>query len=215
MKTKSLLIASVAALTASTAAFGAVSSNIVGYTKLTLNDGFNLVANTLNASNNSAEALFASTPAGTQIYRWAAGTFKVLNNLDGAGTWTGNDFALNPGEAVFIKIPKGGATSVYLVGEVVTKPAAISLTSTKGSFNFVSSVLPVAGALDTDLQYTPNDGDKVFTWNNATGKYSVASYAGGWLTADTKAPSVAIGQGLVIQTLTAGASWTQTFTVGN
>lgn len=213
MKTKSLLIASVAALTASTAAFGAVSSNIVGYTKLTLNDGFNLVANTLNASNNSAEALFASTPAGTQIYRWAAGTFKVLNNLDGAGTWTGNDFALNPGEAVFIKIPKGGATSVYLVGEVVTKPAAISLTNAKGSFNFVSSVLPIAGAIDTDLQFTPNDGDKVFTWNNASGKYSVASYAGGWLSG--AAPTVAIGQGLVIQTLTAGASWTQTFTVGN
>ena len=60
MNTKSLLLAAVvAAVGAVTGAAQVTSQNIVGYIRLSLNPGFNLVANQLNNGNNTV----ATVPA--------------------------------------------------------------------------------------------------------------------------------------------------------
>jgi hypothetical protein len=210
MKTKSLLALAVAGL-AMPVAFGAVSSNIVGYTTLTLSEGYNLVANTLsNQTSNAVADLFNSTPAGTAVFRWNGTGFDEYDNLGGTWFTPDNPPALNPGEAVFVQIPSGsGKQNVTLIGQVLTGAQSLKIVASPG-FNFVASVIPKAGALDTDLGYTPTLGDAVFTWNGAG--YDENDFFGagaGWSSGSS--PALAIGQGIVLSAAAAG-TWTQTFT---
>jgi len=96
MKTKSLLLAAVAASLGAVSAFGAVSSNVVGYTKLSLSKGFNLVANTLdNKAGNDVTALFSALPADSTVFRWNGNGFNALDKVgDGAGDWGDAGYAL-------------------------------------------------------------------------------------------------------------------------
>lgn len=212
MKTKSLLLAAVAASLGTASAFGAVSSNIVGYTKLSLAKGFNLVANTLdNKAGNKATVLFGALPADSSIFRWNGTGFNALDKVDAAAdAWGDGDFALNPGESVFVQA--SAAVSVTLVGEVLTGVQDINII--KGN-NFVASKVPQAGKLDTDLGFTTIAADStVFTWDAVKGAYVASDYLGGgvWGTDDNKAPTIAVGQGLVVVSAAAG-KWSRTFTV--
>lgn len=223
MKTKSLLLATVAASLAGSVAFGAVSSNIVGYTKLTLNPGLSLVANTLNAADNHYHSLFASIPLLSTVYVWNGSGFdtdQLVDNTPGAAIWTANDSVLNPGQSVFIGLDSSvtAPASIYLVGSVqATGSVAVKGA---GAYNFVSSVLPIAGDLVKDLSYTPQALDTVFTWNVANQSYDTTQYVDGfgWTgSADQSAPQLAIGQGIIIQSDSgsANATWSQTLPASN
>lgn len=204
MKTKSLLAALVA-VSVSSVAFGSVSSNIVGYTTLTLTpNGYSLVGNTLsNPTSNFIPSLFNNNNV-VSVFRWNGTGFIEYDNL--GGTWIGGpttDYPLNPGEAVFVQTQ--GPASVTLIGQVAT---GTSTTSLGNLYNFVSSVTPLSGALDTALGYTPTDGDAVFTWNGTN--YVENDYLGGWISGS--APVLNIGDGIVIQPGGTGEKWVQTFT---
>ena len=212
MKTKSLLLAAVAASLGTASAFGAVSSNIVGYTKLSLAKGFNLVANTLdNKAGNDVTVVFAGIPSDSTVFRWNGNGFNALDKVgDGPTDWGDVGYALNPGESVFIQA--AAAKDVTLVGEVLTGLQEINII--KGN-NFVASKIPQAGKLDTALGFTTLAADStVFTWNSTAGSYIASDYLGGgvWGTDDGTAPTIAVGQGLVVQSAAAG-KWSRTFTV--
>lgn len=204
MKTKSLLLLAAAASIGATTAFGAVSSNIVGYTKLTLKKGFNLVGNTLdNKSGNKATAVFTDTPENSAVFSWTGKGFNELDNV-GSGVWVGDDFTLAPGTAVFVQVPADA--TITLVGEVLTGQQDISLV--KG-FNFVASKIPQAGKIDSDLGFTALDSDAVFQWNGKA--YVESDYIDGvgYL---PSSPSLAVGEGVVVQS-TAVNKWSRNFTV--
>jgi hypothetical protein len=204
MKTKSLLLLAAAASIGATTAFGAVSSNIVGYTKLTLKKGFNLVGNTLdNKSGNKATAVFTDTPENSAVFSWTGKGFNELDNV-GSGVWVGDDFTLAPGTAVFVQVPADA--TITLVGEVLTGQQDISLV--KG-FNFVASKIPQAGKIDSDLGFTALDSDAVFQWNGKA--YVESDYIAGvgYL---PSSPSLAVGEGVVVQSGAAN-KWSRNFTV--
>lgn len=204
MKTKSLLLLAAAASIGATTAFGAVSSNIVGYTKLTLKKGFNLVGNTLdNKSGNKATVVFGDTPENTAVFSWTGKGFNELDNV-GGGIWVGDDFAFAPGAAVFVQVPAD--STITLVGEVLTGTQDIALA--KG-FNFVASKIPQAGKIDTDLGFKPLDNDAVFQWNGKA--YVESDYVDG-VGFIPSSPSLAVGEGVVVST-SAANKWSRTFTV--
>ncbi len=204
MKTKSLLLLAVAASIGATSAFGAVSSNIVGYTKLTLKKGFNLVGNTLdNKAGNMATVVLADTPDNTAVFSWNGKGFNELDNL-GGGLWIGTDFALTPGISLFVQVPADA--SITLVGEVLTGQQDITLS--KGN-NFVASKIPQAGKIDSDLGYSPADNDAVFQWSGKSYVESDFLLGVGFI---PSSPSLAVGEGVVIQTAAAG-KWSRNFTV--
>jgi hypothetical protein len=210
MKTKSLLLATVAACTATSIAFGAVSSNIVGYTQLNLVAGNNLVANTLNAANNGTQTLFASAPDGTVLFNWNGNGYD--SQTLSFGSWDGTEVQLSPGKAIFVNVPS--AASIYFVGEVVAK-SSITVAG-GGKFNFISSVLPIAGALDTDLGYTPTEGDTFLAWDATAQTFAPANQFsfGSW---SSGSPQIAIGQGFIINTDPSAANnvWSQTLPASN
>jgi len=108
---------------------------------------------------------------------------------------------------VFVQVPS--ATTLTVVGNVLQ--GALSKSYVAG-FNMLSSKVPQAGLLQTDLGYTPASGDLVYKFNSATQSYPPASSygtKGGWAPSQ---PSMAVAEAFFLSS-TLGGTWTRNFTV--
>lgn len=204
---KNILALSVAAAALASSASAAVSSNIVGYVKLNLKKGLNLINNPLNntaANGNNVSNLFKGISC--SVLQWNGNGFTSTDIDSEGGVFGGSDFALAPGQGVFVEVEND--ISVTTVGDALVgeQSKAIDLGN-----NFVGSKIPIAGTA-TELGLVPTDGTAVLTWTG-TGyqAYNVAIDEGNvvWLDGE---PTFAVGQGFVIQPGTA-FTWTKTFTV--
>jgi hypothetical protein len=205
---KNILALSVAAAALASSASAAVSSNIVGYVKLNLKKGLNLVGNPLN--NTAANGNLVSTIFGAidcSILRWNGTGFTSTDIIAGGGVFGGEDFALVPGVGVFVDVQADA--SVTTVGDALLTGS----TPINAGNNFVASIVPIAGTA-TALGLEPTDGSTVLTWANGVGGYTAYDAIGGgaWLGDE---PSFTVGQGLVVQVPANGTdfTWTKTFTV--
>ena len=213
MRTKTLLLtaALAAAGLATSMAQTVYSVNIVGYVNLTIPKGFSIIANPLVAATNTVSQLFgAATPEETTIYKFNNATGQYSVNSFEFSEWSNPTQTLVPGEGAFIRVSAtqapNGFTNTF-VGEVRTGDLTNSIPR---GFSIISSQVPQAGLLTTDLKYTPDDNDTVYLFNNATGQYSVRAFEfGEW----SSQPSIAVGQGFFIKKDAAG-SWKRNFPVG-
>lgn len=203
---KNILALSVAAAALASTASAAVSSNIVGYVKLNLKKGLNLVSNPLSntaANGNNVSTIFGALDC--SVLRWNGTGFTSTDILAGGTILGGEDFALVPGVGVFVDV--GADASVTTVGDaLLTGTTAIAAGN-----NFVASTVPIAGTA-TELGLQPTDGSSVLTWTG-TGYTAFDTLGGGvWLGDE---PSFAVGQGFVVQVPANGTpfTWTKTFTV--
>jgi hypothetical protein len=143
------------------------SVNIVGYVNKTIPRGFSMVADQLKASpDNKITTVLPAPPDQTEAYFFVGGAYRVVTFIDGIG-WDGDPADLNltlaPGNGAFINAPS--AFTATFVGEVLTGSVDVSV---KSGFSIVSSAIPQAGQLETDLKFQPLDGDEVYKWNGAT-----------------------------------------------
>jgi len=128
---------------------------------------------------------------------------------------------LNPSHGFFLISPV--ATNITFVGSVVTSNS-LSLST---GYSLIGSAQPVVKALadlttpaTNTLNFPASDGDTVFQFIGATGKYRDAvQYLGGlgWVDPDgvydTNGPIPAVGEAFFVSKATAG-TWVQTFNVG-
>lgn len=177
MKTN-LLLAGVAlglAVASASAADAVYSSNVVGYVNLDLVAGWNMVANPLDSGDNMLSKLVTGVPEGTAAYKLVNGSYVIAtyeyDDIEEAYMWS-KDFALNPGEAMFLNLPS--AATVTFVGEVVAGVHSVALNA---GWNMVSSPTPVAGNQDEiGLSEVVEDGDALYAFNAATQGYTIATY---------------------------------------
>jgi hypothetical protein len=197
-----LVVASLALASAASAA----SSNIVGYVKVNLKPGLNLVANPLNNTNpngNKISSLFAGKTA--SVLRWTGTQFSSTDLFEGTIVG-GTDADILPGEAIFVDI--GENTDVTWVGEALVGTQTVAV----GAGNsFVASKIPLAGTA-TSLGLAPADSISALTWDNATSSFKSYDYfpGAGWI-GSLGEPSFAVAQGFLIQS-GAAFSWVKTFT---
>lgn len=184
------------------------SVNSVGYINLTIPAGFSMIANQLNAADNSVGALLPSVPIGTTIYKWNGSGYDI-NNFSFAG-WGNAAMTLNPGEGAFIKNTSGADISVTLVGEVPQGPA--SNIDVPAGFSMISSTVPQSGALDSVLQFPAALGDTFYLWNNSTGGYNIFNYSFAGFGGNPPVP--AVGEAFFVKKQ-AAATWTRDFSVNN
>jgi hypothetical protein len=203
MNTKSLILAAVVAAAGAVSGSAQVTSqNIVGYIRLSLNSGFNLIANQLNNGNNAIGTVL-NVPDGTDVFKWNGTGYTLNSFVDGA--WDNAAATLVPGEGFFIRV--GAATTVTLIGEV-------SLSNTRSlpaGFNLISLPLPLAGDITAAAvgNFPAVDGDDVFQWNG-TG-FSLKSFVDGdW---GGTPPTVRVGEGFFVKG--AARTYTRNYTVGN
>lgn len=210
MRTKTLiglatLVASAFVATAQTPVY---SLNVVGYVNVPVAGSaageFTMIANPLDATANTLEALIPTAPEFTQVYKFTGGQFDISTFF--LGSWDKPATTLNPGEGAIVQSTEAFTTT--FVGEVLQGelsnpyPAGLSIRA---------SQVPQAGTL-TQLGLPGSqfsDFDQVFTWNSTTKSYNVYTYfLGAW---DTE-PSLKVGESMWLQTANAGA-WVRTFNV--
>jgi hypothetical protein len=113
---------------------------------------------------------------------------------------------LNPGEGIWFFNKWTTNVTLTFVGTVLTgyttntPPNALTNVMSSG-FQVVSSMVPVAGAIDTVLGVNPVKGDKAFVWDtNVSGydsyTYTPSSTPGNWSvqSGPGTGPSVSVGQ---------------------
>jgi hypothetical protein len=211
MRTKTLL------LTAALAAAGLVtlqaqttvySINAVGFVNLTLGEGFTMIANPLNGTNNNLTTIIPTAPDGTQVLTWDAANQRfndAIQYVEGLG-WLA-DTVLNPGDGAFINMPPGGATITF-VGEV---PQGSLSNSIPANFSIKSQLVPQTNGLSS-TGFPADDGDQILFWNPATQSYFDANQfveGLGWLAGD---PSPKVGESFFVNK-TLARTWTRSFSV--
>jgi len=201
MNTKSLLLAAVVAAVGAVSGSAQVTSqNIVGYVRLSLNKGYNLIGNQLNNGNNQVNTVL-NVPEGTTVYKFTGGKYSANSFVD--GNWDVPTMTLAPGEGFFINVPS--ATTITLIGEV-------SLSNSKAlpaGYNLLSVPVPLAGGLVDAAAggLSAVEGDVVYQWNGAgfAGKEFVD---GAWA---PSAPTVKVGEGFFLKG--AARTYTRNFSV--
>jgi hypothetical protein len=201
MNTKSLLLAAVVAAVGAVSGSAQVTSqNIVGYVRLSLSKGYNLIGNQLNNGNNAIGTVL-NVPDGTAVYKFTGGKYVANSFVDGA--WDAPGMTLAPGEGFFVNVP--AATTITLIGEVSLNNSAALVDG----FNLLSVPVPLAGGL-TDAAaggLTAAEGDAVYQWTGT--KFSLSEYVDGeW---SPSAPTVKVGEGFFLKG--AARTYTRNFSV--
>jgi hypothetical protein len=224
MRTKTLLLAAAAvAAGIATSQAQVFSVNAVGYVNKTVPaGGFALLANPLIAPTNTVQALVAPLPdsaSGLTVFVWqpgtggAAGQFQAAS-WDSAFGWSGAaaTATINPGQGFFIKAPAGtNAINLTFIGDV---PTGTLNTTLQAGLQIVSSQVPQAGKLQTDLGYNPDGGDTVYQWDTTKQGYVVSSWDPTFLWSPAE-PTLDVGDAIFLQKAATAKNltWTRTFNV--
>ncbi len=190
------------------------SVNMVGYYKLSLCNGFSMIANQLNAhGGNRLADVFKSPPEGTRIYKFnpMTGGFLMAQFVDGEWESGDQDLWLNPGEGAFFW---STLTSHRFLGDVPMGSIQVQIPA---GFSLISNPLPEAGPVSLlppdGLGLPVRDGTRIFQWDCATQGFIFNQFLDGmW---DSGAPpTVAIGEAFYFYNPGFGLTWNRSFTVG-
>jgi hypothetical protein len=209
MRTKALFVAAATGLAALSTSFAQVYSvNVVGYVNVTLQPGYNLIANPLSTTSNTIADLIPGVD-GMAVFKFVNGSYESANYVELIGGWDNPGITLSPGEGAFVFLPGTTDTTVTFVGEVME--GSLSNPIPQG-LSMKSSMVPQAGALSA-LGYPTQDGDTVYKYDAAGQTYITANYLeliGGW---DSGAePTLEVGEAMFVSK-SAAASWDRDFTV--
>jgi hypothetical protein len=181
----------------------------------TIRPGYNLVSNPLTATDQTIKTLFASLPAGTQVFKYNGTSFTTASKDDFTGEYlppTAANLTVAPGEGVFVQLPAGTPNqTVTFVGEV--PQGAASNQTIPAGLSIRSSTVPQAG-LVTDLQFPGAPGDQIFKFNSTTQGYTTYSFddfSGSWL---PSVPTIDVGEAVFVSK-TAAAAWNRNFSVNS
>lgn len=210
MRTKALLAAAAfAAGLAASMAQNVYSLNVVGYYNITIPpNSFALIANQLNTTNNSIASLLPSVPPGTQLYKYAGGSWTAYTFDEFDLVWTPNgDATLNPGEGAFIKNNTSQPLTITFVGEVLQGQLTVAIPA---GYAVVSSMVPQAGELPS-LSFPAQPGDQVFKYTPGSGytSYTFDEFDLAWTPSN---PQVSVGEAFFSRKA-APANWVRNFTV--
>lgn len=170
MRTKTLLLAASALVAGLTTLHAQVySQNIVGYVNVVLTNGFTMVANPLNATNNDLNTLFPSAGFGDNIYQYVPGTGFTQSTY--LGSWS-PDLTVNPGSGIFYST--GTIQTNTFTGTVMTGTMTNSIP---GGFSIKSSQVPQSDTLE-NLGLPAGFGDNVYYYRG--GAYVQSTYLGSW-----------------------------------
>ena len=196
---------------------GAACSQVIGFINMTLPPGTNLIANPLYQINdhqypqNTANGWLVflndnsySLPDQSLIMNWNGLGFNVETFNPQLPAWLPDgDNTLLPGGAEFFVNPTANAITMPFAGLIAP---GVSTKEISPGINFVSSMIPQAGRIHSDLGYNPNTGDKVLLWTGHS--YSTNTYTGGGWTPSE--PSISVGEGFVL-VASQSNSWAENF----
>jgi hypothetical protein len=155
------------------------SFNAVGFINIQLSPGFNLLSCQLFQNSYSVEGTIGNLmPHGTMVIVVGdSGRFEVNRYSTGTG-WSDPGMLIPLGRGFFVYNPTPTQQVLTLVGSIFS--AGFSSSIPAGT-SLCSSMLPIAGLLQSDLGFPIAFGDVVRLHNKGTGNYSTYFYGpSGW-----------------------------------
>jgi hypothetical protein len=219
MRTKTLLLSAALVAAGVCSSLAQVYSvNAVGYVNLTVPPGYSIIANPLSATDNTLGAVLTTatgTPYGTQVYLYNGTGFTSALYDDADQIWTSNGqpattLPMAPGVGFFIR-NNGTAFTNTFVGEVLQGPLSVPLPS---GLSIVSSKVPQAGKISTDLRFPLIAGTQVYLYNGTGYDSYLYDDVDGWVKNSVpNEPTINIAQGFWVRNNGAAASWDRVFSV--
>lgn len=220
MRTKTLLLTAVLGVAAAaTSMADTFSVNAVGYVNLTMPPGFSLVANQLNKSNNTLNAVLPSVPSDSLVYTFANNIYTV-DIFDGsvwldANSGNPSTTVIQPGKGFFFNNPNATPVTVTLVGEV---PQGTNTVALVPGYTLISSVVPQQLSLVASNGF-PQVSDMLYLSFSNNAYSTLVNDGSQWLDANSGNPTdakPAVGQGFFINNPNAtSVNWTRSFSVNN
>jgi outer membrane protein assembly factor BamB len=190
---------------------GQYCTRIIGFINQAIQPGINLIANPLfqindnynyypqNTAKGWANLLvglgLATPPDQTELRKWNGIGFDSAKWSGLGRTWDTNaDLTLLPGQAFFIVNPSNQPVTLPFMGMLTPEPATNSIAP---GGSFLSSLLPKAGLIHTDLGFNPNNGDQVLLWQTNHYLTNTWSASSGWSGGE---PSLRVGEGFLLLT---------------
>jgi hypothetical protein len=242
MRTKTLLLsaAALAAGVVTSMAANTYSVNVVGYINVTVQPGFNLIANQLDV--DSVDSIGTVLNAGTPSSQEGATVLKFFNATGGFSSDTyanntgdvgfigwydsnsGNPSTntIQPGVGFFYFNPDTKADTLTLTGTVLQGTNSLPLP---GGYSLISTVAPQAITLDTTAtnNFPAGEGDVflgfsggTFTQNDTYATTTADVGFIGWYDSNSgnpASPTPAVGQGFFYFNAGAAKSWSRNFQV--
>jgi outer membrane protein assembly factor BamB len=184
-------------------------SQVFGLINMTLPLGTSLIADQLyqvshadwpqNTAQGYSDFLYNNTylcpvPYNLQFLEWNGTGFDTNTYNQGTGFWqTNGDDTLLPGEAVFFVNSNNSPITLPFAGLI--PPGLVTNVVPPGT-HLVSSILPQAGLLHSNLNYSPNNGDTVGLWTGSG--YSYHTYSASSGTWSGGEPSLKVGEGFLL-----------------
>lgn len=207
MRTKTLLLTAVLGVaTAATSMADVFSVNIVGYVNVVLPQGFSMIANPLNGTNNGINTVIPNPGVGSILYKFTGGSFSEIAENFGPGSWDVN-LTLSPGEGAFIQVP-ARATNTF-VGEVITGTTTNPIPA---GFSIRSSIVPQSAGLTgtNGLGFPAVAGDFIYRFNPVAQTYTEIFESFGGDAWDPARPVPNVGESFWVQKV-AATNWVRTF----
>jgi hypothetical protein len=186
---------------------GVCSTNVIGYASTTLPPGFSMIANPLNAPNNTVAELFKDWPGGTTLSKFDTRLFCLTDNGVKNKAWTNPHDKLLPGEGAIFFNPTPDYRPLIFVGEVTQGNLSMPIPA---GFSVRSSLVPQAGQLEEDLHFPIGEGDVIHLFDRDRKKYVLYPYENGKWT--NGAPVVSVGESFWVAK-TEAANWVRNFFV--
>jgi hypothetical protein len=187
--------------------------NAVGYVNTTLHPGFNLVANPLNALDNSIGSLFVNfeggVPDGTTVYKLGSNDFISATYMEVTGQFEPPEAAAETtgvGEGVWVFLPATTDRVLTLVGEILQGDICIDIPT---GYSIRANLIPARSTVE-DLEIPYAEGDELYTYDTARRNFTVYSFG---LSPDPL--SIDVGQAFIYFHGAPATTWCRTFFVHN
>jgi hypothetical protein len=187
------------------------SVNAVGYVNTPCVQGFTMVANPLQSTNNTIGSLIPNPPEFTTLYKWDIPTQNFDISTFFFGAWDKPGTVLEPGDGAFIQTET--PFTITWVGDVLQGSLS---TPVPALYSIRSSKVPQAGTLTALSFPTPNEFDTLYKWNTGTQNYDIFTYFfGAWsgpFDPGQTEPTVGVGQSFFYYG-NGNLTWNRTFNV--
>jgi hypothetical protein len=199
------------------------SVNVVGYVNLTMQRGFNSVANQLDATpDNKLSSVLPSVPQDSQVLKYGNNNYTRDDFDIPSGGWIDSETldpsvrSVSPGEGFLFYNPTAGAITVTTVGQVRTGNG-LSVPLAGSQFSLISSITPQDIALNAANSFPVAQDMQFLSYNANTQGYNVRLDfdSGGWINSETldpvADPVLSVGQSAFVYNPGAATSWTRNF----
>lgn len=202
---KKMLLAGAVVALAMSASAATYSNNVVGYVNVTINPGFNLVANPLNNGDNMLSTVlpYLATEDEVNALFWNGAGYDLATYFE--GEWD-SDYVFAPGSGCFLQNMSDEAFVATFVGEITVGEQS---TVIPAGFSIVSNLIPQDATLsELGLPLSGESGeDYVLFWEGASYGTPISFFEGEW---DEDA-TLSVGEALYLYNAGEEAVWTKTF----